>query len=266
MRILHDGLIKTLSIILFLYVVFLSCSNESKRKANSEKQDQITVYAAASLTNVLSEIIDSFRQEHNVEVKLNIGSSGTLARQIVQGGEPDIYISANKQWIDYIDSSGYIANSLKLVVARNELVLIAPLNSSIKVPAIDNSLDISSLIGSDRISIGNPEHVPAGIYAKQSLEYYKLFRSVENKILPAKDVRSALMVVEMKEVPLGIVYRTDAQKSNKVKILNTFPEVSHDSIMYFAGICNNNKVAKEFFTYLNSDSTKTIWMKYGFKK
>ena len=257
--------------VFLLILVLLSCHTgqyEVTKTGNivAEKQQPIMVYAAASLTDVLSEIIDSFQVKSNIVVQTNIASSGTLARQVELGGTADIYISASKQWANYLDSLGFIIRGYKKEIVQNELVLIAPLNSSLIVNAIDSSLDFTSLLGKDYLSIGDPAHVPAGKYAKQSLQYFGWYKKLKGSILPAKDVRSALMVVEMEESPLGIVYRTDAQKSEKVKILNTFPEESHKPIVYVVGLCKEKAAAKNFYKFISSGGTKTIWEKYGFKK
>ncbi len=240
-----------------------SCGSSASKK---EAKKEIMVFSAASLTDVLAEIADSFEVKYNVEVKTNMASSGTLARQIEQGGKPDVYISASKKWANYVDSLGFFIKGYKTQIAKNELVLIAPKESSLSVDAINGDLDIIALLGDGRLSMGDPSHVPAGRYAKQSLTYYKWYDKLSDKMLPAKDVRSALMVVEMNEAPVGIVYRTDAEKSKKVKVLNTFPEESHKPIVYVGGVCSDAPIAKDFYKYLNSPETKAIWAKYGFKK
>jgi molybdate transport system substrate-binding protein len=237
-----------------------SCSQVGK----TEAKQSILVFSGASLTNVISEIADSFEIKHGAEVKFNFASSGTLARQIKQGNLPDIYISASMKWADYIDSLGFLLPEHKLEIATNELVLVAPANSNLTVETINSTLNFPSLLKGERLSIGDPAHVPAGKYAKQALEYYGWYKNVEDRLLPAKDVRSALMVVEMEESPLGIVYRTDAQKSDKVKILGAFQEISHERVVYIAGLCKNNKAAKDFFFWLSTDNAKLIWEKHGF--
>jgi len=252
--------------IVLVAIFVVSCGNGNHDKGSKEIKESIMVFAAASLTDVLAEIVDSFEVKYNVHVKTNTASSGTLARQIEQGGTPDVYISASKKWADYVDSLGYIRHNLKSTIAANELVLITPLNSKINIPTIDSSLNFLALLGSERLSMGDPAHVPAGKYARQSLNYYGWFAQLNKKTLFAKDVRSALMVVEMEEAPLGIVYRTDAQKSKKVNIVGTFAEESHKPIVYIASVCNEKLAANNFYNYLNSASTKAIWTKYGFKK
>ena len=238
----------------------------SRNKKTEVNEKPILVFAAASLTDVLSEIVDSFQVKYKVEVKTNMASSGTLARQIEQGGGADVYISASKKWAAYVDSLGFIKKDFTSNIAKNELVLIAPLKSERDLAVIDSSLNFVSLLGDGRLSMGDPSHVPAGKYAKQSLEYFGWYSQLQNKILPAKDVRSALKMVEMEESPVGIVYHTDAQKSKKVKVLKAFPERSHKPIEYIAGVCIERQASKDFFSYLNSNETNGIWKKYGFIK
>lgn len=256
-------------IVFFLAICFLSACNikgNKTTKTNGEKHPPIMVFAAASLTDVITEITSSFETKYHLKVKTNMASSGTLARQIEQGGAPDVYISASKKWANYIDSLGFVSDSLKQNIATNELVLIAPKDSPQEKLVINKAMNIVSLLGTDRLSMGDPSHVPAGKYAKQSLEFYGWYQKLKSRCLPAKDVRSALMMVEMGETPVGIVYRTDAKKSAKVKILGTFPENSHKPIVYVALVCKNNRGAKDFYAYLNSEETNAIWSKYGFKK
>lgn len=250
-------------------LTLISCGagdNRGNNKKNKTKSGQtILLFAGASLTDVISEIADSFEIKNNIAVKLNFASSGTLARQMKQGIVPDIYISASKKWADYVDSLGFFQPDYKMEIATNDLVLIAPLKSNYKYETIDSSLNFILLLGDKRLSIGDPAHVPAGKYAKQSLEYFRYYKKLEGKLLPAKDVRSALMVVELEESPLGIVYRTDALKSEKVKILSSFPDKSHEPIVYIAGLCKNHASAENFYSWLNSDPAKQIWKKHGFR-
>lgn len=224
----------------------------------------VMVFAAASLLDVLTEIADSFEQNTGIRVKTNMASSGTLARQIAQGGTPDIYLSASRRWMQFIDSLGLIAEGLEKEIANNELVLITPGNSTLKTVTIDSSLDFLTILGNGRLSMGDPAHVPAGKYAKEALEYFARYDNLKKHLLPAKDVRSALMVVEMGEAPAGIVYRTDAMKSGKVKIIGTFPARSHKRIVYMAGVCSGKDEGKRFFAYLDSDAAQATWQRFGF--
>lgn len=255
------GALFILSVLIFFTLG--SCHEPNHNKP--ESSSSIVVFAASSLNDVLSELTIIYEKKTGIKIKSNSASSGTLARQIEQGANPDIYISANERWVNYVDQLGLIKDNYHRAIVTNSLVLIAPKSSKLEQLNIDSSTDLLKLLGNERLSIGDPTHVPSGIYTKQALEYYQLYSNLIPRILPAKDVRSALMIVELKEAPLGIVYSTDAKKSNDVKILATFNEESHEPIVYYQALCTNNLDALEFYKWLNSEEAQSIWTKYGFK-
>lgn len=252
--------------VVFSFVLFACEKNTTNIPTftNEVGKNNLDIFAAASLYDVLSELIDSFKVEYSVEITANFASSGTLARQISHGASPHIYISANKKWADYMDSTNNIIDGSIIQIAQNELVLISPKSSILGDIKIDSTIDLSNILGNDKLCMGDPLHVPAGRYAKQALTYFGTFKRIENKILPTKDVRSALMIVEMQESPIGIVYRTDALKSSKVKIIGSFPANSHEHIFYYAGMCRESKKADDFLDYLKSKTCRAIWKKHGF--
>ncbi len=256
----------SLFLIATIGLLLISCSSSSEKQKTEAPKQEIMVFAAASLTDVLSEIVDSFEMHYPITVKLNLASSGTLARQITQDAAPDVYLSASKKWADYVEEQGYLKSGLRTDFAKNELVLITPKTSSLEISKIDSTLNFPDLLKGNRLSMGDPDHVPAGKYAKQALTYFGFYGALHQKTIHAKDVRSALMVVEMEEAPLGIVYRTDAIKSRKVKILAAFPEKSHSPIVYVAGVCSEKEAAKTFYQFLNNKVNDAIWLKYGFSK
>ncbi len=218
------------------------------------------VFCAASLTNVITELKDSFMLHNTATVKLNLASSGTLARQIEQGNVADIFISANEEWASYVDSLNLFNPPKPLY--KNKLVIIAPKLS--KLDTIIFNKPIAQLF-KGYLSMGDPAHVPAGMYAYQALSALGWYQAVENRILPAKDVRSALMVVEMGECELGIVYYSDAIQSSKVKILGTFPEGSYQPAILYALLTKNaTKASREFYNLLSDETMQTIWIKNGF--
>jgi len=254
------------AIALVAAISFITACSGGTKKTAGESPKEITVFAAASLTNVLEELIDSFEVSNNVKVITNMASSGTLARQIEQGGTPDVYISASKKWADYIDSLGFVQEPFKDKLAENDLVFVAPTESDLEPFAVDSALDLIAILKDSRLSLGDPSHVPAGKYAKQALEYFGWYDKLSDYYLPAKDVRSALMVVELGEAPLGIVYRTDAEESKKVKIVGTFPDRSHKPIVYVSCLLKENEASKAFYEYIRSEKTALIWNKYGFNE
>ncbi len=229
----------------------------------SAPEKSITVFIAASTTDVISDIARSFTDETGIAVNINPASSGTLAKQIEQGAPADIYISASLSWMQYVEELGLTSASSPFL--KNRLVLIAPLDSPLETIDIDASLDFPSVF-SGMISMGDPAHVPAGKYAAESLAYYGWDKALENRILPGADVRAALSVVELGETELGIVYETDAKKSSQVKIVGSFPEVSHKSIVYACAVLTeSSEEGKDLYTYLlESETAKKLYTAYGF--
>ena len=239
-------------ILLSVAILFVSCTGNKK---TVDKQ-KLYVFAAASLSDVISEIADSFSVGRNVEVKLNLAASGTLARQIEQGAESDVFLSANKSWKDYLVEKSLSKDAG--IFTSNDLVLIASPADSVDLT------DVVSLLKSTekKIAIGDPGYVPAGKYAQQVFDYYQL--DLSSKLLQTNDVRSALMMVEIGEAGYGIVYKTDAVQSGKVHIVYTFPVETHKPVDYYRVLTSEKAMAKEFYDYLYSPNAKTILEKYQF--
>ena len=247
--------------IVLLAILFVSCNN------NREKDKGVVVFCASSLTDVISEIADDFEIAFHADVKLNLASSGTLARQIEHGAAPSIYISANKKWLDYLYQKKFIIPETEKKIAGNSLVLVAPSDSKLEPMGFSLSTSLPELFDG-KLSIGDPNHVPAGSYTVQLLENLGWRKELEPRFLPAKDVRSALMVVEMGEVEAGIVYKTDALKSNKVKIITEFPDSLYEPVHYYITIIEGqkNENSLSLYNYILSDEVKQVWNKYGFSR
>ncbi len=248
----------------FLIIVlffFYACTQNKETDKNV-----VVLYCASSLTDVVSEIAAGFEKSNQVVVKLNLASSGTLARQIEHGATPAIFISANKNWVDYLNKLGLTVPEAEKSIAKNSMVLIAPLESKLDSFAFSPEINLPELFRG-RLSIGDPQHVPAGNYTIQLLEKLGCKNEMESRFLPAKDVRSALMVVELGEVEAGIVYKTDALKSGKVKIITEFPDSLYEPVCYFMTMVQGqqNELSDKLYNYIMSDETKNVWKKYGFK-
>ncbi len=248
-----------------LYIVgfFVLCACG---KQNKKEESEILIFCASSLTNVVSEIAEEFEAKHNVEVHINFASSGALARQIEHGASPAVFISANKKWIAYLNEIGKTVPEYEKVVAGNSLVLVTPNNSKIDSFCFEPKLKLMDKF-SGRLSLGDPKHVPAGSYAMQAIEKLECQNKMESRLLPAKDVRSALLVVELGETEVGIVYKTDALKSEKVRIIAEIPAGYHTPIAYCLAVLKgkNDKQTKLFYDFLNTETATNIWIKYGFK-
>jgi len=235
--------------------------------ACSQKEDskqELIVYCASSLTNVLKEIAEEYKSIKDIDIRLNIASSGTLARQIEHGANPSVYISANEKWVDYLMDLNLLVPNSKKNVAGNSMVLIVPVNSPVDSLSFENNFH-SYFKG--RLAMGDPKYVPAGDYVQQAIFNAGYKKKLESRILPTKDVRSALMMVELGEVEMGIVYKTDALKSKKVKTVAEIPANLHSPIGFFVSIIKgkNDERTKLFYKFLISKKAKRIWEKHGFK-
>lgn len=227
---------------------------------------QVTVFAAASLTNVLDEISQQYEKEHHTKIVLSYASSSTLAKQIKNGAPADLFISANQKWMDYLADNKAIDISSRKTLLTNTLVLIAERNSPINEITLNGEWDIKAALKGSRLAVGDPSHVPAGQYAKQALEKLNLWQVAEPLLARANNVRAALVLVEQGEAPLGIVYSTDAKVSQKIKVVATVPAYSYSPIEYPIALVKQESTAntKAFNEYLQGPSAKIIFEKYGF--
>lgn len=246
-----------------LVILFALCFLLPPRAAIAA--DSIKVYAAASMTNVISELAARYSDKSGVKIVTIYAGSSSLARQIENGAPADLYISANTRWVDYLISKQVIQEEGVTVVAENELVLIQPKSRSIDKFDLTDKAGWNQVLLNERIALGQPDSVPAGIYAKQSLTNLTVWDTVKKKIASTNSVRVALALVERGEAGLGIVYKTDALTNDKVSILDTFSNELHDRIEYPMAIVKESEQVKSFADYLTSDDAKQVFTEYGFK-
>ncbi|WP_315707982.1 molybdate ABC transporter substrate-binding protein [Brenneria uluponensis] len=232
----------------------------------SAAEEKITVFAAASLTNALQDIATQYQQGKSVSIVTSFASSSTLARQIEQGAPADMFISANQQWMNYVQNKQLMDNNSRYTLLSNDLVVIAPKSATIKGVKIDENTDWKSLLKGGRLAVGDPDHVPAGIYAKEALQKLKAWDTLSPLMARANDVRAAMMLVEREEAPLGIVYGSDAIASNKVKVVGIFPANTHKPVEYPMAIVkgHNTPTVKAFYDYLKTPQALSVFVRYGF--
>ncbi|GET31898.1 molybdate ABC transporter substrate-binding protein [Prolixibacter bellariivorans] len=253
-------------LISFILILLFSCQSKTGKENLSEKSEQkISVFAAASLADVMSKLAKEYQTKSGVKVALNFASSGTLARQMQEGATPGIYLSASPRWMKFACQDGSADSTVCFPVARNSLVAVVPTNSRIDTLPISPTLDFPNSFNG-RLAIGDPAHVPAGQYAAEALKSLGCFKLLQPRFLKTKDVRSALMVVELGECEMGIVYATDAMKSKKVRAVGVFPESLHQPIEYWAAKGKHGgSTADSLLKYLHSAEADYIWKKFGFK-
>ncbi|WP_325080884.1 molybdate ABC transporter substrate-binding protein [Klebsiella aerogenes] len=227
---------------------------------------KVTVFAAASLTNAMQDIAQAYKKERHVEVVSSFASSSTLARQIEAGAPADLFISADQKWMDYAVDKKSIDTATRTTLLGNSLVVVAPKASDRGDITINAKTDWVSLLQGGRLAVGDPDHVPAGIYAKEALQKLGAWETLSPKLAPAEDVRGALALVERNEAPLGIVYGSDAVASKGVKVVGAFPEDSHKKVEYPLAIVDGHKNATvtAFYDYLKGPEASAIFKRYGF--
>jgi molybdate transport system substrate-binding protein len=232
---------------------------------NIRASDTVTVFAAASLTNAVADIGTVFAEKGQVTVVPSFAASSTLAKQIENGAPANVFISADEEWMDYLEKRQLIVSESRFNLLGNRIVLIAPVVSNMRIDVVPG-FALAKLLGSGRLAVGDPDHVPAGKYAKVALQKLGVWADIESKIARADNVRAALALVEREECPLGIVYATDAAISKKVRVVATFPEDSHPAIAYPAALIagNDTPVSRRFMEFLKTPEAKVVFEKYGF--
>lgn len=226
-----------------------------------------TVFAAASLTEAMEAAADAYEEKTGIRVRFSFASSSTLARQIEAGAPADLYLSANEAWMDYLGERGLIRSESRTSPISNALVLIAPADGGSAAVELSADTDLAVLLGDDgRLAVGDPAHVPAGIYARQGLQALGLWDDLEPRLARADDVRAALALVARGEAPLGIAYSTDARISDKVRVVGRFPAGSHDPITYpFALVpASPSDEARALFDFLTGEEAMAVYETHGF--
>lgn len=222
------------------------------------------VFAAASLGDALKQVGDAYKAKSGQNATFSFAASSALAKQIEASGGADIFISADRDWMDYLDNRGLIARDTRKDLLGNHLVLIAPAASSVNL-AIAPHFDLLGALAGGRLSLADPDTVPAGKYAKSALTSLGAWNSVVDHVVSAENVRVALAYVARGEAPLGIVYTTDAMAEPKVKIVGTFPDNTHAAIVYPLALTKDAKPeAKAFLDFMSGPEAQAIYAKAGF--
>ncbi|MGR5062960.1 molybdate ABC transporter substrate-binding protein [Photobacterium sp. DNB22_13_2] len=233
---------------------------------SSLASEKVTVFAASSLTNAMNEVVSAYELKTGEKPTVSYASSSALARQIAQGAPADIYLSANEKWMDYLVQQGVIEVSTRKPLLHNSLVMVAPNDYPQQNMTLNSSFDLSKALDGTRLAVGDPNHVPAGVYTKEALEHIGLWQQAERLLARANNVRGALLLVERQEALLGVVYKTDALISTKVQIVSEFPEGSHTAISYPVAMVKGrqNESANSFYHFLNSEEAAAIFTEFGF--
>ena len=230
------------------------------------RADELLVFAAASLKPALDEIIAMPEAKAIGEVKPSYAASSQLAHQIEAGAPAALFISADQDWMDEVQSKNRIVRDTRADLLGNALVLVAPKDSTVKL-AITDRFDLAGALGKDgHIALAEPNSVPAGKYAKSALVKLGVWDSVQGRVVSADNVRAALNFVAKGEAPLGVVYRSDAVSEPAVRVVDTFPPGSHAPIVYPAAVLSehDSPAARQLLGLLRGPGTQAIFRRYGF--
>lgn len=251
-----NKIIKISFILSLMATILIGCNNSTSDKR------ELTISAAASLNETLNEITGEFLKDNpNINIVCNYGSSGSLQKQIEQGAPCDLFLSASEKNVSELIDENLIVNDTNKTFVKNSLVLVAPKDSTI---TSINDLKTNKV---NHIAIGEISSVPAGMYANEALENLNLKESLNNKLVYAKDVKEVLAWVASGNANVGFIYKSDAVSSKEVKIISEIPDNSHTPINYVAGVIKNSTnedIAKEFEDYLFSNKAQKIFEKYGY--
>ena len=231
----------------------------------SEKSVELHVSAAASLTNVMNELAEAYNKDNpNVKIIFNFGSSGALQQAIENGGQADLFYSAAQKQMNALEKADELAEGTRKDLLRNEVVLIVPNDSTKDIASYDDVATAKV----EKIALGEPKGVPVGQYSEEIFTALGILDAVKSKAVYGSDVRQVLAWTESGEVDCGVVYATDAAISDKVKVICAAPEGTHKPVIYPAAVIKSSKnldAAKKFLDFTSSDAAKKIFAKYGFK-
>ena len=226
----------------------------------------LIVFAAASLKNALDDVAASYAKDRGRPLpKISYAASNALAKQIEQGSPADLFVSADLDWMDYLQSKGQVRPGSRVTLLGNRLALIASKDTYASLSVVPG-FDLAGALKGGRLAMANIEAVPAGKYGKAALEKLNAWPPLKDRLAQADNVRAALLLVARGEAPFGIVYQTDAAADPSVKIVGLFPPDSHPPILYPAAIVKDstNPDAAGFLDYLRGAAARAAFEKQGF--
>lgn len=235
-------------------------------KTSEAQSPALTLFAATGTRAAVEELAGVWKTEYGTAPEVNFASSGTLARQIGAGAQPDVFISANRRWINYLLEKELLDSASVHVIASNALALIVPQESKLRPPEFTRNFPIASWTAGQG-AVGDPAYVPVGRYTKAAWESLGWWEALQRNLILAKDVSSVLRYVELGEAEWGVVYRSEAMKSEKVKILQLVPQSLHKPIRFYVAelrSAKGNATAAKFRELVHSLKGAEVFLKHGF--
>jgi molybdate transport system substrate-binding protein len=227
----------------------------------------VRVFVAASAAAATEAALETCGPALGGPTVVVAASSSTLARQIEQGAPAGLFVSANPRWMDHLERAGRVVPERRRALLSNRLVVVAPTGST--RPPVGAGLDLLPALGDGRLAVGDPAHVPAGLYAAEALRSFGRWQELEPRLARAADVRAALALVERGEAPLGIVYATDAAASEGVEVVAEIPAEAHAPVVYPLGLVSEARdqaAAERAWTCLQEDRAQDVFADHGFRR
>lgn len=253
---------KIIFVFFLISYLFVSCNQSNNTQSNSENKE-IYVLAAASLTDVLTELANNYKKETSTEIIFSFASSGALQAQIEASAPADIFFSAAQKQMNALEEKGLIDSETRKDLLENKVVLISPKNSNLNIKSFTDITNSNV----KKLGLGEPKSVPVGQYSEEILSNLSILDIAKEKAVYGSDVRNVLDWVETAEVDCGIVYATDAKIAKNINIIAEAPEGTHKKVIYPISIIKssqNKEEAKKFIDYISTDKSKEIFQNYGF--
>ena len=257
--------LRALALLVLLPALVAHAQDPAAPPPKKTSSAELLVYAAASLTDVLQKVGADYTRQRGTTVKFSFGGTSTLARQLESGARPDVFVSADEDWMGYVDERKLIVHDSRVDLLGNQLVLIAPADRPTVLPIVPGFKLREALGAEGRLSLADPGAVPAGKYAKAALTRLGVWDTVSDRLATSENVRTAMLYVARGEAPLGIVYATDAKTEPKVRVVGEFPAATHPPIRYPAAVtAHAAPQAADFLAYLQSDAARAKFVAAGF--
>lgn len=253
---------KIIFVFFLISYLFVSCNQSNNTQSNSENKE-IYVLAAASLTDVLTELANNYKQKTSTEIIFSFASSGALQAQIEASAPADIFFSAAQKQMNALEEKGLIDSETRKDLLENKVVLISPKNSNLNIKSFTDITNSNV----KKLGLGEPKSVPVGQYSEEILSNLSILDIAKEKAVYGSDVRNVLDWVETAEVDCGIVYATDAKIAKNINIIAEAPEGTHKKVIYPISIIKssqNKEEAKKFIEYISTEKSKEIFQNYGF--
>ena len=252
-------ILKIFFISLFIFVMTFSLSSKSHEKI-------VLLYAPISLSEVIKELINSYKiLQNNIKIKSVFMGTSQLVMQVKNGANPDIFISANVEWMDYLERKKIISKKFRKDFLYNSLVVITNKKNSVNKFSNIKELENAFLKSKTKISLAMTNSIPAGMYAKDFLENAGIWENIKKKYVESTNVRTALNYVARNELEFGIVYKTEAVGNNKVKIVYSIKGEKHKKIIYPIAALNEKKETIEVYDFFLDNRSLSKTLKWGFE-